>query len=381
MNIKLTTLEVMERMKEALRAAKLEASTDTARANISEAEASIGKIAEQIGAVTDASSKTAADKANKIIGDLEVAVSDYISGNHSSPEARKKLNEALTEATGWITVKPTKWAREAKESDVKTVDTMSKTILSKSKVFAAQSSIADALELINGKLASSKGQTDKVDGIRAQRKAEREKMQGLEDDKQQVIADYQAGVLDSVEAKERILEIQKQISRCEERIEGYTIKIDQLGDVAEANREKLEELQTIIDNANFFADNSSVIVEIAKAIDFRAINAFISGVSTDVVISSIVNMDTVANIIAKQMKISAEEAKAKLKQGRSFSTHKSKNEVSLEEQVLQSNKRKQDADNFMQDLIAGSAGKPKPKVEIPTGGSGTIKISAGEEDI
>ena len=381
MDIKSSTLEVIEKVREAFRAAKLEAPSDGAIASINGAEATLAKIEEQIGAVVDASSKTAADKANKIFALLEAAAMPIVTGNYSSGEVTKALGSALAEATGWVSVKPSKWVRDAKESEVKTSADLSKTVTKKSRVFGAKNSITDALSLIEGKMKSGKNQNAKVDEIKEKRKAERAKKQSLEDQKEEVIADYKAGVLDSVEAKEKILEIQKDIIKAEERIEACTAKIEQYGGVADANMEKLEELYNIIDNANFFADNPDVIVAIADAIDFRAINAFISGVSADVVIDRIVKMDTVANVIAKQMKISAEEAKNKLSQARGFVSYKSKNEVSLEEKVKQSQKQKQDADSFMADLIAGGSGKPKPKVEIPTGGNGEIKISAGIEDL
>ena len=384
MNIKSTTMEVIEKVREALRAAKLDAPTDSARASVSAAEATLAKIEEQVSAVSDATSKTAADKANKIFELLEAAAMPLVTSNYSSGEVTKALGSALAEATAWVSVKPSRWVRDAKENEVKGVGDISKTITKKSRVFAAQNSISDALELIQGKMQSGQSQNAKVDEIKEKRKAERAKKQELEDQKEQVIADYKAGVLDSVEAKEKILEIQKYIIKAEERIDACTAKIEQYGGVADANMEKLEELYNIIDNANFYADNPDVKVAIADAIDFRAINAFISGVAADVVIDRIVKIDTVSNIIAKQMKISAEEAKSKLSQARGLTMGATKvksGEEAIKEKILESQKQKQDADDFMQSIISGDSGKSKPKVDIPSGGNGEIKITAGLDDI
>jgi len=382
MDIKSSTLEVIEKVREAFRAAKLEAPTDGAIASINGAEATLSKIEEQIGAVVDASSKTAADKANKIFALLEAAAMPIVTGNYSSGEVTKALGSALAEATGWVSIKPSKWVRDAKESEVKTSADLSKTVTKKSRVFGAKNSITDALSLIESKMQSGKGQNAKIDELKEKRKAERARKQELEDQKDEVIADYQAGMLDDVEAQEKILEIQDGVNRIEERIETINARIAQYGGVAAANADKLEELYNIIDNANFYADNPEVTVAIADAIDFSALTAFITGVSADVVIERIVKIDTVSNIIAKQMKISAEEAKRKLSQQRVMVGGGNKNKTAeLEESIKKQQERKQNAKAFMQDLIAGGSGKPKPKVEIPTGGNGEIKISAGIEDL
>ena len=166
MNIKSTTMEVIEKVREALRAAKLDAPTDSARASVSAAEATLDKIEEQVSAVSDATSKAAADKANKIFELLEAAAMPLVTSNYSSGEVTKALGSALAEATAWVSVKPSRWVRDAKENEVKGVGDISKTITKKSRVFAAQNSISDALELIQGKMQSGKTQNAKVDEIK-----------------------------------------------------------------------------------------------------------------------------------------------------------------------------------------------------------------------
>ena len=387
-DIRRTVGEAVETVKIAIATTKSKATSENAIANLSAAEQKIAGIEAKLAEVVDAASRNAAAKAGDIIDCLNAAASDLVTGNHSSDAAKSKLDEAMKLASEWGTVKLGGFGREAKETEIKTASALSSEIVVKAKIGGARNKIRDAFELVDTKLANTSVQDTKLDDIKAKRKAERVKIEQLEDDKQQIIADYQAGVLDSEEAKEKILDIQKQVSRCEERIEGFNFNLERLGGAAEAYRDKLEELRNILENIDFYADDDTITVELSKSINFRALNAFISGVSTDVVIDEIVNMDTVAAIVGKQMQTSAETVKEKLKQGRVLTTHKSKNEVSLEDQVKRSQQNKQDADDFMQSIINGAAGGTgagkgdKTKIEIPTGGAGEVlSLLADESDV
>ena len=371
-NFKAEVIGAIAAVNEALEAQKEFAPTDAARVRLEEAQRSLAKIEQSLGGVLDVATAKAASNAKAILDKIGAAASDFVNHNYNSENAAKALTEAVSLAEGWCGAKLATFGGEAKAELVDTGAATPGKVKTMVRYRGAKANVYDAGELLKSKMSSSeKNQSGKIKEQKAKRDAEREKIRTLEDEKEAVIADYKAGVLDSTEAKEKILDIQKDIVKSEERVENYTRIIDQYSSVADANEGKLEELYNIIDNISFFADNPEVIVSIADVIDFEAISAFINGSSNDIVIDRVVKIDTVANIISNTIRESAEEIKEKLSKARSFTKHTSKNEVSLEEKVKQSEKQKQDADSFMEDLIAGSSGNKK-KVEIPTGGGNKV---------
>ena len=381
MNIKATTLEVIKRCNEALEAYL---TSTSAKDVITRAQGMLREIAQQVEAAVDASSKTAAEKANKIFDNIQSAVNSYVTGNTSTKTAVLALEEAKEIAASWANVKLSRFAREARESDVKTVANINETILNKAEESEAINKVSDVSNAIDAKLDVVKAQEDQIEEMRKTRQQLSMERDSYIEKIELVKADWMAKVISSVDAQQLILGHQQNQANVEDQIDMYNARITQLTEAVLAQKGKLNELKIIIGNARFFAVNSAdIIVPIAQNIEFDAIHAYLNGSSNDIVIDKICRIDAVANIIAKKMKMSADEAKNKLRQTRGFVSMDQKTTVSLEEKMKKSQQQQLDADDFMNSLMNGGSKGPKVDATPVTNSNAQtpIKISAGEEDI
>lgn len=380
MNVKSTTLEVIAKCNEALEAYL---PSTAAKDVITRAQAMLKEIAEQVQAAVDATSKNAADKANQIFDKLQSAVNSYVTGNTSTKTAVTALEEAKEIAVSWTNLKISRFAKEARESDVKGASKLNETILNKAEESEAINKVSDVSSAIDSKLDVVKIQEEQIEEMMKTRQKLSAERDGYLEKIELVKADWMAKTISSVDAQQLILGHQQNQANIEDEIDMYNARISQLQEAVLAQKGKLNELKIIIGNAKFFAVNSAdIIVPIAENIDFDAIHAYLNGSSNDIVIDKICRIDAVANIIAKKMKMSADEAKNKLREVRGFVSMGQKTTVTLEEKMKKSQQQQVDADDFMNSLMNGGKSTKVENPQTPiSNGTSTIKISAGEEDI
>lgn len=313
-NAKATTLLVIDKC---LAAIEWRISCDYAEDNknaYTEAVKDISEIREAIERVTDERSRNAEKIANEIFLELDSITYKYFLGDTSGNFGKAKKS-ALT----WLGMKSVFFGKKVREDSLKTVSDLNKRLVKAAEANKAKKDICSIKKMLNDRVADIESQKAKVEEIKKKRdelsKASNEYLEKTN----RVKADLQDKKVSKKEADELVLSYQQEIKKLENQIELYDGRIDQQMELINANADRFNTLIVIIENLELVALNDvDTMSTIAGHINMEAIHAFLAGSTSDVVIDKICEIDAVANIISKRMKISAEEAKFNLSSIRGF---------------------------------------------------------------
>lgn len=272
----------------------------------------IAGIKDQLTAVVDVSSKASVEKSNEIFNALNAA-KYYVLGNYSNRIAYEEMESALALTKEWSDMPVPKFTLFGpKESDLLAADKLDQNIVAYAEAFPAKSKIVDALKKIRGKIKEKEKSTGKIKEYEAKIAELKSEREALEEKHAEVMAQYDAQLIDDLTADRELSSIERKLDSIDAKIDTYSANIAGNELTVDNSLRILMEIELMVDNVNFYADTPGIVVEIAKYIDFEALDVVMNGFANEEAKNRVINIQKVAEIVARNINKSTEDVLAGL---------------------------------------------------------------------
>ncbi len=272
---------------------------------VSVAADKLDAISESLSSVVDCTSRDAAKKEVAIFDALNKWSAQFATGNFHDGTGMRALDDAVKAAEKWAGLPINVRAKEARPEDIKEVGDLNIGTINLANASECALMIDDVIARIevekknHEQIASSAYEEQELAGYRAE-------MNDAQQRKDRAFMDMQSGKLSMDEAYDIMTECDAEMKDLGSEVRKLEAEIKKNKARGRTYKKELTRFVRICRGLQKYRSNTAILAEIAKNIDFVAINEFLNGSVDTLVIDKVVNLRAIGEMAGKILHKSAE---------------------------------------------------------------------------
>ncbi|MBE6635018.1 MAG: hypothetical protein E7617_02285 [Ruminococcaceae bacterium] len=272
---------------------------------VSSAADKLDAISESLASVVDCTSRDAAKKEVAIFDALNKWSAQFATGNFHDGTGMRVLDDAVKAAEKWAALPTNARAKEARPEDIKEVGDLNIDTINLANANECALMIDDVIARIevekknHEQIASSVYEEQELAGYRAE-------VNDAQTRKDRALMDMQSGKISMDEAYEIMTECDAEMKDLGSEMRKLEAEIKKNKARGRTFRKELTRFVRICRGLQKYRNNTAVLAEIAKNVDFVAINEFLNGSVDTLVIDKVINLKAIGEMAGKILHKSAE---------------------------------------------------------------------------
>lgn len=338
-------------------------------------------ISEALSGVVDCTSRDAAKKEVAIFEALDKWSAQVATGNFHDGTGMRALDDAVKAAEKWAALPTNVRAKEARPEDIKEVGDLNIDTINLANANECALMLDDVIARIevekknHEQIASSEYEEKELATYRAESNDAQQR-------KDRAFMDMQSGKISMEEAFEIMTECDAEMKDLESEIRKLENSIKKNKARGRTFRKELSRFVRICRGLQRYRSNTAILTEIAKNIDFVAINEFLNGSVDTLVIDKVLNLRAIGDMAGKILDKSAETFIKELDNEDRLEEEQESRLTERETETMETEEQRKAKmmEYFRQQMNQQSTAAETPRVTNPTLTDTPRRVSLSDDD-